>query len=212
MSRDYTVQEGDCLSSIAETFGFFWETLWDHANNAELRQSRQDPNTLVPGDHVFIPDIRIKEEAGQTTLVHTFRLKGVPVYLNFRVLDEEGTPRAGVQYTLSVDGAEKKGVTPEDGLIAEVIPPKAAKATLTLHDEDGDEEYEFLLGNLEPVERPKGLQARLLNLGYMKGDITGQIDDATHRALELFQLAHQMEPTGQPDDATLAALAQLHES
>ena len=92
---NYFVKQGDCIYSIAKAHGFLWETLWDLPENAELKQMRKDPAVLYPGDRVFIPDLRKKEEPGETEKRHRFRLKGTPSKLVLRFLDDKGQPRAG---------------------------------------------------------------------------------------------------------------------
>lgn len=197
------------MSSIADQYGFFWDTLWNHEKNAELRERRQNPNILHPGDHVFIPEVRAKEEAAETTRVHTFRLKGVPVRLNLRLLDEEGAPLAGMKYTLTVDGKQGAGLTSDDGMISEVIPPRARSGRLHL---DTGEEYVLELGHVNPLDYVSGVQARLRNLGYYEGEGSGTLDDATSEAIRRFQSHHDLEESGQLDDATRQALLADHES
>jgi hypothetical protein len=205
----YTINDGDCMNTIAQTYGFFWSTIWNHTENAALVKLRNDPNVLLPGDQVFIPDKEPKEESGATGQVHTFRLKGVPVKLIFQLLDFDGSPRAGEPYTLDVDGTVKSAVTGSDGVISMVIPPNAKKAKITIT--ETQEEYDFDLGYMNPVSDPKGLQARLQNLGFLKGDITGTIDDQTKQAIRRFQEAKNLKVTGEADQATQDALLAAHE-
>jgi hypothetical protein len=87
----HTVQEGDCISSIADQYGLFWQTIWNHSSNAALKQQRGDPNILKPGDTVFVPDRREKFEACATDQRHRFILKGVPAKLRLRLLMEPET-------------------------------------------------------------------------------------------------------------------------
>ena len=50
MAIGHRVQQGDCMVSIAELCGFFWETLWNHPNNKDLRGLRHDPTVLLLDD------------------------------------------------------------------------------------------------------------------------------------------------------------------
>src|SRR4051812_15991652 len=61
MPQDYTVGENESVHSIAYENGFTWQTLWNHGKNAQLKQKRQDPDTLLAGDILHIPDITLKD-------------------------------------------------------------------------------------------------------------------------------------------------------
>jgi hypothetical protein len=163
----------------------------------------------MAGDQVFIPEKRSKNEPGETGKVHNFQLKGVPARLNLRLKDAWGQPRANVQYTLTVDDQSFSGRTGEDGLISEVIPPRALRAELRL---ETGEQWNLDLGHINPVEYASGVQARLKNLGYYRGEISGTLDDATREAIRAFQGERGLDPTGEPDQETRDALMEAHES
>ena len=206
----HTVRQGDCISSIAHEAGFFWETLWDHPGNAGLKQLRRNPNALLPGDKVFIPDKRRKEESCDATQLHTFRIKGVPVRFSLQLLDCGGDPRPQVPYTLEIDGSSRRGRTDAGGRISEIIPPAARRAKLTMGPSGRPSEvYEFQLGHMNPLDDIAGLQARLQNLGYLK-QVTGEMDAATRGGLRKFQRACGLAETGEPDGATHSTLAGKH--
>jgi hypothetical protein len=203
----HIVKLGDSMSSIADQYGFFWQTLWTHEKNAALAALRGNPNILLPKDRVFIPDKRRREESGMTAKIHTFQLKGVPARLNFRLRDVWGQPRSGVRYTLTVDGNAVSATTGPDGLISQVIPPRAQQATLNL---PAGEQYQFNLGFLNPFDSPSGIQGRLKNLGYYQQEPSGKLDDVTQQALRRFQADANLPVTGEADQATQNALVALH--
>lgn len=203
----HEVKRGECFSSIAFAYGFFWETLWNHPDNADLKRRRDDPFSLAPGDVVHIPDLRIKAETRPTGQSHAFRRKGVPAKVRVQLLDDAGDPRPGVPYRLSVDGQECDGdlQTDGDGWVEHWISPAATEGLLQVGEPDAkgeySESYALQLGHARPHDTPDGAADRLRALGFLDTD-----DDDTEAAIEDFQVAHGIEPTGELDDKTTAAL------
>lgn len=207
----HRVAKGECLSSIGFAHGFFPGTLWDHPGNAELRALRKNPNVLLEGDAVCIPDLRVGEVSVQTGKRHRFRRKGVPEIFRLKFLDESGAPRAGLPYTFVVDGVARTGTTGADGELTEWIPPDAREAVITLRDGTREETYRACLGHLDPITEPSGVRARLENLGFLARGGGGEPEDVA-AALAHLQREHGLPVTGKPDDGTLAKLLELHGS
>ena len=66
------------MLSLAKKNGFFWRTIWEHGENAELRQKRKDPSVIFADDDIFIPELQPKEVGKATDAEHTFKRKGDP--------------------------------------------------------------------------------------------------------------------------------------
>ena len=225
---DYIVKPGDCTDSIAYEHGFFWETLWNHADNNELKTARNNPNVLLAGDRVAIPPLREKEETGATEKRHRFRRRGVPAKLRVRILKEaleehqetgqnarphEPRPRANIPYVLDIDGNFTSGKTNAEGWIEHSMPPNAKQARLILEPSTPNEVImPFRLGHLDPVSEISGIQHRLNNMGFPCGPANGVLTPDTREALRRFQAQYGLRPTGEPDDATRAKLVESHAS
>lgn len=54
--REYTVRAGDTLSELGQIFQIPWQQLYDLPENAAFRKLRPDPNFIVDGDVLFVPD------------------------------------------------------------------------------------------------------------------------------------------------------------
>lgn len=129
MPIKYKVVQSDCIDSISFNYGFMPDTIWNHPTNAELKQKRQNPNILFPGDVVVIPDKTVKEELGTTEQRHRFRRRSVPAFFHLQLLEND-QPRAGVEYILEIDGLNIKGVTNDQGRLKQRIPPNAKRGKL----------------------------------------------------------------------------------
>ena len=210
--KSHTVKQGDCISSISEENGFFWETVWNHPRNKELKKKRKDPNVLFPGDVVFVPDIRIKEVTKATDQVHKFRVKNTPAKLELRFL-KDAEPRKGEKYVLMIDGEESgRGEISSDGKIHVVIPPTAKSGKLFIGEGEQQETYNLVLGYLDPVDTISGVKARLKNIGFECGKINDEMNDETREAIEDFQgFINHPNPSGEIDDQTREVLERLHE-
>src|SRR3954471_8350258 len=97
------VGEGESTNSLAKENGFFWKTIWDHPENAQLKSLRKDPNVLFADDDIFIPDLQTKHYDKPTEQRHRFRRKGEPCKLKLQLL-KNGKPRANEAYVLNIEG------------------------------------------------------------------------------------------------------------
>lgn len=162
----HTVRDGDCITSIAYEYGLYWETIWEDSQNSQLRQQREDPNVLRPGDVVFVPGPGLREEVGETEQRHRFRRKGVPIKLRLRLTRQpEGEPAAAAaapapsEYPLPKDSTT---ADPEQGSTPQADEPRAkVRYVLKLDGQliEGETDSE---GRLEVSIPPGAVQGRLI--------------------------------------------------
>lgn len=213
MAENYQVKQGDCISSIAFEKGFFPDTIWDHANNADLKNLRKNENALMPGDLVHIPDKRPKEASEPTNSVHKFRLKNAPAQLRIQFLKDD-KPQSGLPFTLIVDGKQlsKPGDrTDSRGFVTVSIPPNSKTGTLELLDGENATEYQLQLGHLNPADETSGVKHRLSNLGFYDGPLDNSIDDEFKSALRDYQEHSGITVSGELDQKTRDQLRQKHD-
>jgi len=205
---NYTIRQGDCVSSIAKRNGLFWKQIWDHPKNGALRSRCKDPNTLTPGLIIFIPEREMGGISCETDQRHLFRKKGVPAKFRLQ-LKTNDTPRSNVPYVLEVEGETFSGRTDDEGWIEHSIPPDAEHGRLYL----GEHRREILplaFGNLDAIDDVSGIQARLNNMGFVCGDEDGQMSQTTENAIRCFQRKHDLEVTGQIDSNTRARIQEIY--
>jgi len=213
MAINYQVKAGDCISSIAFEQGFFPDTIWNHSNNAVLKEKRKDPNVLMPGDVVFVPDKRLKEVSEPTNQVHKFRYKNTPAKFRIQIMDDN-EPRANVPYTLSIDGkivSNPGDRTTSTGMVICSISPLAREGILVVGEGEEMVEYKLAMGYLNPVTNLTGVKQRLRNLGLFNGAIDDNLNQETKDSLQSFQALQNLPTTGEADAATLNKLRDLHD-
>lgn len=203
--RTITASSGDSIPSLARRHGFFWQELWDL--NPALQSAGRDPNVLMEGDEVFIPDLRERWESCATEQKHTFKRLGDPV--KFRMnLKRLGKPRKNEPFVLQIGSEVIQSTTDGSGRLEVFVPGDASEALLSLN--DGAEVYRIQISRLDPIETTTGVQQRLNNLGFACGSEDGEPGNRTAGALRAFQEKYQVPVTGEICDATRAKLRELH--
>jgi len=204
----HVVREGDSVTALGERHGLFDATIWEHPSNAKLAEKRQHMNELLPGDELFIPEIRVKRHEVTAGKSHRFRRKGIPAKLRLKVADL-GLPRAEQDYTLTVGKQEQTGTTDDAGVLEVFVPAQAKEGTLVI----GPDAFELTLrfGHQDPHDELSGTQRRLRNLGYLEEEPSGTLDEATRKALLEFEARHALEGKGEPSTENGGVLVEYHQ-
>lgn len=198
MPTQHRVRQGDCISSIAFASGFHWQILWQHPENAELNQRRQDPNMLLTGDLVQIPERTPKQEVGATEQRHRFRMLGVPAKLKLRLLVND-EPRANEPYQLNLDGRWEEGRTDAEGYLQTSIHPAVTTGQLVVGSGSLQDTYPLSFGTLDPIDTDSGVDGRLKDLGY-------DADADRAGSIRAFQAKEGLAADGLVDEATRTRL------
>lgn len=214
MPTTYVVRQGEWLDKIAHDFGFSsWRTIYDAPENEGFRAKRPNPDIIYPGDELIIPDKDLKMEPVEPGVPGVIVLKRTQSRIRIEPLMPDGRGYAGHTYVLELStGIELSGIVPQNGVVEHFIPTSTDRATLSITSTDGeiDNEWELLIGHLDPVSEVTGLKARLSHLQYFCGPVDGELDDDTHAALLQFQYDHAdaygLKPSGEPDADTLSAI------
>lgn len=203
------VTQGECLASMAHDSGFAdYKTIYDHPENARLKELRPNPNILSPGDPVYIPNKRDENQSRSTGRRHTFAKAGSGVWVRLVVKFGDDQPIANEPYVLVVGGNTIRGMTDYLGGIDHEVYAEARRGMLVfpslrlgMH---------LRIGFLDPVDQLTGVRARLNNLGFSCGEADGDLDDRTEAAIRAFQRHAGLEPTGELDATTRGRLVSLH--
>jgi N-acetylmuramoyl-L-alanine amidase len=218
MPFNHTVEKGDCMTSIAAQYGFGkYETIYNDAANSQFKTDNPNPNQLKPGGVVVIPDRKEKKFSKSTDASHKFKVKIPKAKLKLELKDEQGNALANKKYQLTIGNNVIEETTDGSGKIEKDIPPESTIGTLTLWMDQSDPAAQVFhfgidLGALEPESTIKGAQARLQNLGYDCGGITGVLDPKTQDAIRAFQQANGLTVNGNLDDPTKNKLKNVYKS
>jgi hypothetical protein len=214
MASQYTIQPGDYLARIAQQNGFFdYRTIWDHAQNKQLKDLRKNPNVLAPGDILFIPDKTPKKESRPTGKTHRFRIKNETILLRLILEDLYGKPVANAGCDLNIDGQPFHVVSNADGKIEQEIPLTAQNGDIVVTDGKTplmNVKLQIQIGYLDPVDVLSGQKARLSNLGYYLGSLDEDDDVQFRSAVEEFQCDNDLTVDGICGPNTQAKLKLIH--
>ena len=203
----HTVERGESLSLIGRRLRIPWKKIWEHAENAELRKKRGNPNILHPGDRLYIPDLKVHEVDCAPNRSHKFRTSGA-VWIRIAVVGLDHKPVSGVAYRFLFDDIKQPERKTNGKGIAEAELPSGVRdvqlrlpwATLPVR-----------VAELAPAHTIRGIQQRLQNLGFDPGSIDGIDGPDTARAISEFQVQEGIPVTGKPDQELIRRLRSVHE-
>lgn len=206
----HVVRDGDHIHRLSAEAGFRRHTtVWDHPDNAALRAARPNPDTLLPGDRVSLPDRETRVEEGETERRHRFVAAHARPLLRLRWLRFGRGPQKDMAVDLSPPGSPAAQRTDAHGDIAPSIDPLASRVTArTVRGEIALE-----VGSLHPFDTESGWLSRLHNLGYLEAPAAAVKDvDPVElaAAIEEFQCDHGLSIDGVASPALLAALRDAH--
>lgn len=215
MPKQHRVKQGDSLYTIAKEEGFLnWRSIYDAPENESLRVLRPNPQVLLPGDVVVIPDVELPGtplSLDKRTIVAK-RKRGVqPLRIVLR--REDGAPLAGQEYQLTFEGGNVRGKTDAKGLLREEIPVGVINVQLKA----GIHSRTLVVGFLDPLDDTPGqeitgVQERLRNLGYYNGPIDGATNGDLAQGLTQFQSDQRLPETGEADQETQEKILEIHGS
>lgn len=192
MKRHHVVRPGDCLVSIAASYGLAGsDALRSLAENASLLARRPNHCVLEPGDIVALPERATDGQRYARRRDNRYRVTAPVTELRLRLRVTEP-----VRYVLSVAGHRFFGVTGPEGEIVHAIDATATQGELLVWPASAPsaERAEgraivipLRIGHLDPISTPRGLQQRLRSLGYDVGAIDGVVGPRTRRAIERFR-------------------------
>ncbi len=210
--QHHEVAQGETTVQLALETGHYWSTVWQHSNNAELRQRRKHHNVLFPGDVLFIPAIRVREVSKATDATHKFVRKGVPEKFNLQFLDYEDKPLANAAYVLTLDGTTSDGKLDGEGWLRVFVRPDVRSGRIEVGEHGSLAACDLNFGHLDPLATLTGVQARLRNLGLYDGPIDGENNDLLKGAARAFRWAEGLAEGDEIDDEFRQRLEAKHRS
>jgi len=200
----HTVRKGDCIASVAAEYGFAsWGIVWDAPENAELRALRSDPNVLLPGDKIVIPERRRRVSPVASGRTHTFTVRRplVKLFLRLRV---DGDPLAGVPFEATCEAQTVTGVSGGDGVVELDVAPTTSSVVVRVPSRNCT--FRALLGHMNPETSVSGAKGRLAGLGLFRGPVDDALTPDFVRTLRDFQRAKHLDQTGELDGRTTDAI------
>jgi hypothetical protein len=206
--RPYVVRAGDYLAKLAGAQGFDPDEVWNHPKNAALKRARGDGNILCTADVLFIPEPDRKGSPlkNGTENLYVARVPRIEVKLALR---QGGKPLVGEACLVHGVDPPNEAVTDGEGILTVSVPATMRMVQVEL--KRLSVVRSFSIGHLDPIEEASGVRQRLKNLGHGGRD-EAHLEDPENlaRAIERFQKAQGLTPTGELDAATRDALEKAH--
>lgn len=206
MPATHIVKSGEHLGRIARDFGFEnFSILWDHPDNAALKQLRKDPMLLAPGDEVFIPDRVQLIFKRATAASHDFKVTVDTLTLTLKLVAFDGKPLANSKVKVRVEAPETGGASSQDEQELTTDGDGNLTVDVASHVDSGSIEIDGVIfplgiGGLDPITTDSGVAQRLSNLGYLVLDDDDLDPQLLRLAIQDFQADNGLPTSGERAD------------
>jgi hypothetical protein len=171
--QPYVICRGDFVARVANAFGFDADSVWNDPSNDDLRSLRQNPNILLAGDVLYIPDQVDKQPVAHDLAsgsTNNFVSPTPPtVTVKHKFVGSDTSTYASRAYTVDeledLTGLQTDG----DGVVTFDVPVTLDTATVVFT--DTGESWALSIGGLDPIDTAIGVFQRLQNLGHIDGDV-----------------------------------------
>jgi hypothetical protein len=178
----YVVRKNDYLAKIAYKFRFDPDSVWNDASNDDLRKLRPDPNQLLAGDLLHIPDPDDNPPPVHTLTVGTTNTFVAPEPLTVTVNQTFGDGGADTYtrktFTITELPDQTGLSTGDDGKATFTVPVSLDQVTLVFT--DSGESWVIVVGGIDPPNTMSGMFKRLQNLHCIAADATYDFDDQSN--------------------------------
>ena len=127
--RAHVVQPGEHMRGLCARIGADPDEVWNADENSELRQRRDDPNVLAPGDVIYLPEPVEQPLPLQlyTSNSYTAHVPTIPVHLRLR---QGGEPVADEPFEVEGTTPLIDGTTDGDSILEFELPATRREAVV----------------------------------------------------------------------------------
>jgi hypothetical protein len=174
--QPYVVRQGEFLLQLAYKFGFDADSVWQDPQNASLVALRSDPNTLFPGDVLYVPTPPPTAGASlKTGSTNNFVSDAPTMTLTQQFAGPDPSMYASRAYTVQ-ELTQLTGLTTDANGVATFSAP-VTLTTATIVFGDTGETWTLGVGQMDPINTLTGIFKRLQNLGYIARDTLFDTND-----------------------------------
>jgi hypothetical protein len=178
--RPYVVCTNEYLLKIAFKFGFDADSVWNDPSNDDLRKLRPDPNILLAGDVLYIPDDKPPVVHSLVTgTTNEFVSPDPPTVVVTQTFGQVD-PKAYSSKAFTVTELENLTGLTTDGNGTATFPVPVTLDSVSVVFTDSGEVWRLILGGMDPIDTLVGVFKRLQNLHYIAGSVAYLFGDRSN--------------------------------
>jgi hypothetical protein len=177
--QPYVIKQGDFLAKLAYRFGFDAATVWMGDENSDLRALRCNPNILLPGDVLYIPDPPDPEPISLKVGQSNDFLSDAPtiqVVVQFKGTDADPSMFSSQPFAID-ELPDLTGLQTDENGVATIDGVPVTLSSITLTFSNTGVAQSILVADMDPINTLPGIFKRLQHLGFISQNTTADPTD-----------------------------------